>query len=85
MNSLRRSLHLVIYALGILVTLSSPVLAQTTTGGGEVGSAWVMPYMLVIACIILGLLVVLKSSGRRDRAKTEVYGGKKGGKEEKKK
>jgi hypothetical protein len=41
----------------------------TQPGGG----AWVMGYGLVILLVSLGLIVVFKSSGRRERTKPEVY------------
>jgi hypothetical protein len=40
----------------------------------ESGGSWVMAYMLVLLVITLGLIIVLKSSGRRERAKPETYG-----------
>lgn len=43
---------------------------STTTGAG----AYVMAYLLVILGITLGMLFVCRSSGRRDRARPEVYG-----------
>ncbi|MBN2577902.1 MAG: hypothetical protein JXB10_02845 [Pirellulales bacterium] len=47
---------------------------------------WILPYILVVLGIALGMLVVCKSSGRRDRAKPEGYGeGKSGSAEEEKK
>jgi len=43
---------------------------SSTTGTG----AYVMAYLLVILGIALGMLFVCRSSGRRDRARPEVYG-----------
>jgi hypothetical protein len=56
-------------------------LATTTWAKGEAGdkasetgaSVWVLPYIFLILCVALGMLVVCKSSGRRDRAKPEAY------------
>ena len=42
---------------------------------GAKQSAWVLPYLLVIMLIGLGLLGVLRTSQRRDRAKPETYAG----------
>jgi hypothetical protein len=44
---------------------------EKSTGGASI---WVWAYILVILGIALGMLVVCKSSGRRDRAKPEAYG-----------
>ena len=52
------------------------VLAKDGPGGAstaESGSSWVVAYMIVLLVVSLGLIVVVKSSGRRDRAKPEVY------------
>jgi SNF family Na+-dependent transporter len=45
----------------------------STPSGGEGGGAWVWGYMVVILVLSLGMIVVCKSSGRRERAKPEVY------------
>ncbi len=41
--------------------------------GAVGGGAWVWAYMIVLLFVALGLIVVCKSSGRRNRAKPEVY------------
>jgi hypothetical protein len=69
------------------------ILAADLWARGEVekpadnkSSGFVLPYILVILGIALGMLVVCKSSGRRDRAKPEAYSeGKESGEEEEKK
>ena len=43
--------------------------------GSATQSAWVLPYLLVVMFIGLGLLGVLRTSRRRDRAKPEAYSG----------
>jgi hypothetical protein len=48
---------------------------EATKDSGDSGSRdWILPYIIVVLCIALGMLVVCKSSGRRDRAKPEAYG-----------
>jgi hypothetical protein len=66
--------------LGCLIALSADVLARDTVGKSDSSgnSAWVWAYILVILGVALGMLVVCKSSGRRDRAKPEAYGEGKG-------
>jgi apolipoprotein N-acyltransferase len=39
--------------------------------GGRGASPWVFPYALVILAIGLGLLIICKPSGRREKAKVE--------------
>jgi H+/Cl- antiporter ClcA len=70
----------VLLFLGCSVALATDVLARDTTGKSESSgnSAWVWAYILVILGVALGMLVVCKSSGRRDRAKPEAYGEGKG-------
>jgi hypothetical protein len=43
--------------------------SSATTGAG----AYVMAYLLLVLAIALGMLVVCRSSNRRDRARPEVY------------
>jgi len=40
---------------------------------GESTGSWTLPYMLVMMGIVLGMLVVCRSSNRRDKAKTEQF------------
>jgi hypothetical protein len=40
-------------------------------GGGE--TSWVMSYFIVLLAVVLGMLVVCRSSSRRDRVKPEAY------------
>ncbi len=53
----------------MVIAQSTPSRPLTTESGG----AWVMAYMLVLLVVTLGLIVVCKSSGRRERAKPETY------------
>jgi hypothetical protein len=82
MKRLRRFWHgasLFISAGTVWLSLYGPALAQvvmkkeesksSTTGTGS----YVLAYGLVILAIALGLLVVCRSSGRRDRARPEQY------------
>ena len=55
-----------------LVIFAAPPVNEPS---GAKQSAWVLPYLLVIMLIGLGLLSVLRTSRRRDRAKPEVYSG----------
>lgn len=52
-------------------------LAQNRPSSGpsatESGGAWVSAYMIVLLVICLGMIVVVKSSGRHNRAKPEAY------------
>jgi hypothetical protein len=60
--------------LAAWTTLAAMLQAKdaTPTKGGGAGS-WVAAYMFVLLVVTLGLIVVCKSSGRRERAKPEVY------------
>jgi hypothetical protein len=40
---------------------------------GKESGSWTLSYALVLFCVILGLLVVLRGSNRRARAKPEQY------------
>jgi membrane protein DedA with SNARE-associated domain len=40
---------------------------------GDTSSGYALPYALVLMCVILGLLVTLRASNRRDREKPEEY------------
>ena len=52
--------------------LAAPVPVPADTGEGA-SNSYALPYAVVILTVILGLLVVLRSSGRRDREKPEEY------------
>ncbi|MEN6451833.1 MAG: hypothetical protein ABFC96_15190 [Thermoguttaceae bacterium] len=74
-----RRLTLAPIALAAWLVSNSSILAQglsqpapkkdATTGTGP----YVMAYMLVLLCVALGMLVVCRSSNRRDRARPEVF------------
>ncbi len=80
---LSRQLKIALLASAGWLTVHAAVLAQgagqpakagananaSTTGTGP----YVMAYLLLIFAIALGMLVVCRSSNRRDRARPEVY------------
>ena len=77
LQSIRRAVRFALGAVAVWMGCIAMALAKDTPGGPsatESSSAWVMAYMLVILVIALGMIVVCKSSGRRDRAKPETYG-----------
>jgi len=49
---------------------AAPAMAQNDA---EASGPWVLPYALVIMGVALGLLMVLRPSKRRDRARPERY------------
>ena len=60
--------------------------AGEAEGGAEPGAlVWVKSYGLVVLGVALGMMVVCRSTRRRDRAKPETYGDAKATKTEKKK
>jgi hypothetical protein len=74
--SIRRTVQSALLAVAVWMGCEAMVLAKDTPGGAsttEGGGAWVVAYMIVLLVVSLGLIVVCKSSGRRDRAKPEVY------------
>ena len=67
-------LRLSALAFACWAAVQAPALAQAAKEEvDDKGGNWVMPYALVLMGIGLGLLVVLRSSRRRDRAKPEQY------------
>ncbi|MEE8452520.1 MAG: hypothetical protein V3R99_11420 [Thermoguttaceae bacterium] len=80
MNDLRaicRTLRILALATVCWLAVHGTVLAQAE-GAGEDKGSWVLSYFLVLLIIGLGMLVVCRSSRRRDRAKPETYSGSKG-------
>jgi hypothetical protein len=77
-QSILGAVRCAVFAVALWTLCATALLAQARSPGGpssaESSSAWVMAYMMVIMIIALGMIVVCKSSGRRDRAKPEVYG-----------
>jgi hypothetical protein len=78
LQSIRRTVQSACLSVAAWVGCAASVLAQGAPGAKgasatESSSAWVAAYMIVILVVSLGLIVVVKSSGRRDRAKPEVY------------
>ena len=64
-------------ALTVLCWLAvyAPVLAQAKPeekAKGK-GASWLLSYALVLMCVALGMLVVCRSSRRRERAQQEMF------------
>jgi hypothetical protein len=65
-----------LFSLAAWVSLSALALAAKEApveSSSDGGGVWVMSYMLVGLTFVLGLMVILKSNNRRERAKPEVY------------
>ncbi|MGD0516497.1 MAG: hypothetical protein ABSA26_03095 [Thermoguttaceae bacterium] len=75
LRSICRSVLFVVFTFAAWAAGAAMLAAKdaTTPSAVEGGSAWVEAYMVVLLVVSLGLIVVCKSSGRRDRAKPEVY------------
>jgi len=78
MNRLRsiwRTFKVLIPATVCWAAVCGRALAQPDTGEKKGGGAtsWTTSYFLVVLAIGLGLLVVLRSSRRRDRTKPQAY------------
>lgn len=76
LQSIRRTVQSACLAVAAWMGGEAMVLAKDGPGGAsatESSSSWVAAYMIVLLVVTLGLIVVCKSSGRRDRAKPEVY------------
>jgi len=78
LRAIRRTLRILAAATVCWLAVHGTVLAEDE-GSGEGKGSWVMSYFLVLLIVGLGMLVVCRSSRRRDRAKPESYsGGSKG-------
>jgi hypothetical protein len=75
LRSICRSVLFAVLTLAVWTAGEAMLLAQHAPPQPAVegGGAWVSAYMIVLLVVSLGLIVVCKSSGRRDRAKPEVY------------
>jgi len=64
-----------VLGLAMLITISCHAMAwaQAEAKPKEGKASWVMSYGLVLLCVGVGLLFVLKSANRRDRAEPEKY------------
>jgi hypothetical protein len=62
-----------------LAQVKPPAEPESTSGASN---AYALPYALVLLCVILGLLVVLHASHRREREAPEQYESKEMLKEE---
>jgi SNF family Na+-dependent transporter len=77
LGSMRQTIQVAIFSSLFSITGAAQTLAKdaapSSSSGGGGGGAWVWAYMIVLLFVALGLIVVCKSSGRRERAKPEVY------------
>jgi hypothetical protein len=53
--------------------LAAPPLPAPAEDGVGASNSFALPYALVIMCVVLGMLVVLRPSGRRERETPEEY------------
>jgi len=60
-------------AAGWLATEGAVWAQQPKQGGDAEGGSYVASYSLVILAVALGVFLVCRPAGRRDRAKPEVY------------
>ncbi len=79
LRSIWRTLTALWLAAALWLAVQGAALAAAKTeseeraaGGG--GASWLVSYALLILLMALGVFVVLKPSGRRERAKPEQYG-----------
>jgi uncharacterized membrane protein SirB2 len=76
LQAIWRALRLAVLGASGLLLLCTHLLAaaideeEKATGG----ASWVVSYMLVLLCIVLGMICLLHPSGRRERARPEQYG-----------
>jgi hypothetical protein len=83
MNSIFQKSKIAVIACAGWLLASGSLTAQDAKSGGG-GGAWVLSYFLVLLGVVLGMLVVCRTSTRRDRPRPEGYTeGKDHGKEEK--
>ncbi len=71
-NKLRQVLFGAASTLVLCAPLAAAAVDEESTSSG--GASWVVSYMLVLLCIVLGMICVLHPSGRRERARPEQYG-----------
>jgi hypothetical protein len=75
LQSICRSIYFVFLTVAAWAAGEAMVLAKDTPGAAasEGGGAWIWAYMIMLLVLSLGMIAVCKSSGRRERAKPEVY------------
>jgi hypothetical protein len=75
MNSILHTAKLFVFVLaGWLLTASFLFAKEGTTSEGASGEgSWVFAYFLTGLGVVLGMLVVCRSSSRRERVKPEAY------------
>ena len=75
LRSICKRVKLAALAVACWLAVYSPALAQPKPEeGGEEGGSWMMSYGLVLLGIVLGMLVVCRSSRRWERAQQEMFG-----------
>jgi heme/copper-type cytochrome/quinol oxidase subunit 2 len=76
LRSIDRLLHRAVMAAacwGALVGVAWAKKGMPQEEAASTGGTWTMSYFLLVMAVSLGLLVVCRSSRRRDRAKPEQY------------
>ncbi len=77
LKSIRRAIKFLAAVVLCFATTHGTALAKAAEekdDGGGSGGMWVLSYALVLLGIGLGMLIVLRSSRRKDRAKPQQYG-----------
>ena len=77
LRSIVQTLKTLAAAAGCWMALHGTVLAKAKKVKEETGGSpsWLLPYSLILFAVVLGMLVVCRSSRRKDRAKPETYSG----------
>jgi hypothetical protein len=77
--------YFLLASIGWFTSASAIFAKEGSTESGSQGGTWVFSYFIVGLGVVLGMLVVCRSSNRRDRLKPEAYHeGKASGTEQKK-
>ncbi|HEY4759278.1 MAG TPA: hypothetical protein VIH42_01725 [Thermoguttaceae bacterium] len=73
-RSIWRIIHLSLLSTAVLISSQAIGFAQDgPLSGGGGGGSWVWAYMIVVLATALGMIVVCKSSRRRDTIRPLVY------------
>jgi hypothetical protein len=79
LNSIFQTGKLFVFTLaGWLLSVNLLFAKSGDSGESKEGGSWVFSYFLVLLGIILGMIVVCRSSSRRDRVRPESYAEKGG-------